>query len=305
MDLSFVDLKLPMNTIQKTLSEFGLSKNEILVYLEAIKHTEISPFKLARLTKVPRTTVYDVMMTLALKKLITIKTSQGLEKQQTWIVAKNPSVLRDMIVKRRDELNRLDVDMVDILVNLKKDHLREKPNADFSFYPGIEGVKRVYNLIQGIPSNVEIYLWDHLMPMDTLGKEFINQEVSQALKVKDSVKQRRVKTIIPLNDWTRHVLSYQYGREPLYIQYHEFRFIDKSKFNLYLDMYVFLDRVALVCAKEDEAWGVMIKSKLLSLSFKSIFEVLWGIATPVTEEFVKSLGENAFLKEEKRREKKK
>ena len=30
----------------KTLSEFGLSKNEIPVYLEAIKHTEISPLSL-------------------------------------------------------------------------------------------------------------------------------------------------------------------------------------------------------------------------------------------------------------------
>lgn len=294
-----------MNPIHKTLSEFGLSKNETLVYLEAIKHTEISPFKLARLTKIPRTTVYDVMMTLALKKLITIKTSQGLEKQQTWIVAKNPSVLRDIIVKRREDLNRLDVDMVDILADLKKDHLREKPNANFSFYPGIEGVKRVFSIVQGIPSNVEIYLWDHLMPMDTLGKEFINKEVSQGLKAKDMSKQKRVKTIISLNDWTRHVLSYQYGRDPLYVQYHEFRYVDSSKFNLHLDMYVFLDRVAITCAKEDETWGIMIKSRLLSLSFKSIFEVLWGIATPVTEDFVKSLGENAFLKEEKRREKKK
>ena len=79
---------------------------------------------------------------------------------------------------------------------------------------------------------------------------------------------------------TRHVLSYQYGRDPLYTQYHEFRFIDKSKFNLYLDMYVFLDRVALVCAKDEEAWGIMIKSKLLSLSFKSIFEVLWEKCNP-------------------------
>ena len=181
----------------QNLSDFGLSKNEILVYLEAIKHTEISPFKLARLTKVPRTTVYDVMMTLALKGLITVKTSQGLEKQQTWIVAKNPSVLREMIVKRRDDLNKLDVDVVDILADLKKDHLQEKPNANFSFYPGIAGVKRVFGLIQNIPSNVEIYLWDHFMPMDTMGKEYINQEVAQGLKAKDMSKQKRVKTIIP------------------------------------------------------------------------------------------------------------
>ena len=288
-----------MNTVQKTLYEFGLSNNEILVYLEAIKHTEISPFKLARLTKIPRTTVYDVMMTLALKKLITIKTSQGLEKQQTWIVAKNPSVLRETIFKRREELVRLEVDVVDVLSDLKKEFLPHENNAVQQFYPGKEGIKRAYELLSSVPRDVQIYYFDHMMSMDTLGKEYINKEVSQTLKGRETTK--RVKTLMHLNDWTRHVLSYQYGRNKLYIDYHEYRYIENPVFELHHDMYVFLDKVIMVVAKDDEIWASILTSKLIAASFISIFQTMWQTATLVTEKFVKSLGENAFLKEEKRR----
>ena len=288
-----------MNTIYKTLAEFGLTNNEIAVYLEAIKHTEISPFKLAKLTGIPRTTVYDVMMTLALKKLITIKTSQGLEKQQTWIMAKNPSVLRETIFKRREELVRLEVDVVDVLSDLKKEFLPHENNAVQQFYPGKEGIKRAYELLSSVPRDVQIYYFDHMMSMDTLGKEYINKEVSQTLKGRETTK--RVKTLMHLNDWTRHVLSYQYGRNKLYIDYHEYRYIENPVFELHHDMYVFLDKVIMVVAKDDEIWASILTSKLIAASFISIFQTMWQTATLVTEKFVKSLGENAFLKEEKRR----
>ncbi|MFA5137035.1 MAG: helix-turn-helix domain-containing protein [Patescibacteria group bacterium] len=288
-----------MDITHKTLSDFGLSKNEIIVYLESIKHDQISPFKLARLTQIPRTTVYDVMMSLALKGLITIKTSHGLEKQQTWIIPKNPSTLRDMIFHRRQDLLQLEVDLTDILSDLQKDYLKHENNAGMRFYPGIEGVKRVYTFIHQIPSQVQIYMWDQLMPVDTLGKEYINKEVSQGLKIKKRVK--RVKTIIPLNDWTRHVLSYQYGRNNNYIDYHEFRYIEKPFFNLNQDIYVFSDRIALMCAKKDEVWGMIIKSKLLYTTFTSLFQVMWEIAKPVDAEFMEQIGENEFLIQEKKK----
>ena len=285
------------NKIINILSQFGLSDNEAKVYIEAVKHKEISPYKLSKLVGIPRTTVYDVMMSLSLKGLITIKTRQGLEKQQTWIIAKNPSVLRDIIQKKHQNLTRLEVDIVDILPQLKTDYLTHQENADFQFYPGIDGVKKVFEIINNLPDKTNVYLWDHLMPMDTLGKKYITQEVQQGLIQR--AKKYRMKTIIPLNDWTKHVLTYQYGRDHRYIKYHEFRYIEKTGFNLYQDIYLFLDRIAITMAKDDEVWGLIIKSPLLTKSFRSIFEFMWEKATPATKEFVESLGLNEFLKAEK------
>ncbi len=277
-----------MERTYKILEEFGLTKNESIIYVEAVKHERISPFKLARLTKIPRTTVYDVMMSLSLKGLITVKTSNALEKRETWIVPKNPSVLREIIERRKSALTKLDVDIIDILPELKGEFIQHSKSTHVQFYSGIEGVKKLFKLIEEIPHDISIYLWDHLMPMDTLGREYINKEVSQALKT----KKRRVKTIIPLNAWTKHVLSYQYKRNPQYIEYHEFRYVDESSFNLYQDTYIFGDRVAVVCAKDDEAWGLVIHSSLYAKSMRAIFESMWIRAQPATKEFIESLGEN-------------
>lgn len=286
-----------INPIFKTLSDFGLTKNEITVYLESIKHKEISPFKLARLTGIPRTTVYDVMTTLALKDLITLKTSQGLEKQQSWIIPKNPSVLRETIFKRRHDLLQLEVDVLGVLSDLKGDYLSHTKNAFSQFYPGKEGIEKVYQIIKGLPQDVQIYYFDHMMPVDTLGIKYINEEVSQTLKGRE--KRKRVKTLMPLNDWTRHVLTYQYGRNKSYIDYHEYRYIENPLFDLQHDMYVFLDKVIMVAAKDDEIWASVLTSKLVAASLISIFQTMWQTAIPITEKFVKSLGENEFLKVER------
>lgn len=288
--------------VRKTLLEFGLTDNETSVYLEALKHGQISPFKLARLTGIPRTTVYDVMMSLALKGLITVKTSQGLEKQQSWITAKNPSVLRETIARRREELSRLEVDVVDILADLKGEYLSHENNAFVRFFPGIEGIRKAYGLLHEVPSRTEICFFDHMMPMDTLGRKYINEEVSQSLK---SRRGKRVKTLMPYNDWTRHVLTYQYGRNHSYIDYHEYRFLDNPAFRLENDMYVFMDRVMIICAKDDEVWAAVIRSQLVAASLRSLFFVLWELATPVTETLVQLLGENEFLKKERTKKKNK
>jgi len=288
-----------MDAIRKTLSEFGLSDNEITVYLEAIKHTEISPFQLARLTKIPRTTVYDIMMSLALKGLITVKTSQGLEKQQSWIVAKNPSVLRETICKRREDLIRLEVDVVDVLSTLKSSSPGNKQGDNLRYLPGKKGIEEAYSFISEVPPDVQIYFFDHLMPMDALGKDYVNKEVSQLLVRR--VAKKQAKTLLSLNDWTRHVISYQYGRDKSYIDFHEYRFIDNPLFDLQNDTYIFLDKVVTICAKDEEIWASILTSDLVAHSFRSIFLTLWQTATPLTPSLIKSWGENAFLKMEKKR----
>ena len=61
---------------------------------------------------------------------------------------------------------------------------------------------------------------------------------------------------MPLNDWTRHVLSYQYGRNKSYIDYHEYRYVENELFQLEHDMYVAADKVIMICAKKDEIWAI-------------------------------------------------
>jgi sugar-specific transcriptional regulator TrmB len=132
-----------MDQVHHTLSRFGLTKNETDVYLAALKLNETSPFELARLTGIPRTTVYDILMTLSLKGLVTLTQSDGFTKQQTRIRAKNPSTLRSILRQKQKDLTSLEIDVMDILPQLKNDFQKQDANADFQFYPGIEGAVKV------------------------------------------------------------------------------------------------------------------------------------------------------------------
>lgn len=289
-----------MNRIQKALSKFGLSENEAKVYVEALKHEETSPFALSKATGIPRTTVYDVLMSLSLKGLVELKQSDGLMKQQTKIRAKNPSILREIIGKRRKSLSALDVDVVEILPELKGKFNKSEPNADFKFYPGIEGVKRVY--FYESESREPKVVWENLMPMDALGKENMNLFTDHETKL-TSEKNIEHRELIPLTDWTRHVLSYQVGRNSDYIRARSMKIVTNPVFDNNLSITIQGSRIYISCAHKNELWGLIINSKTLSATMKGMFEVMWLTAEPVTMELVKSWGENEFLKAEKKKKK--
>ena len=56
-----------MTKIFSALNNLGLSDSEIKVYVEALKYKKIAPYALAKALSMPRTTVYDIMLNLALK----------------------------------------------------------------------------------------------------------------------------------------------------------------------------------------------------------------------------------------------
>ena len=284
--------------VYQTLERFGLSEKEILVYRAVLKHEETTPFELSRETKIPRTTVYDVLTGLALKGLLTIKEAGEFEKQQTKIRAKNPATLREIITKRKHELQKLEVDIVDVLSPLVENFQGDNANASVEFYPGVLGARKI--LLRRDPMNTkqETYVWNYLMPMNAIGKKTMNDLIDKEIEIRKSGGGERAKNIIPLNKWTKHVLSYQYGRDNGYLLRNEFRYIENSAFSLRQEIYIREGSVSIICVEDDEAWGMVLHSSSFAKTFRSIFELTWERAVPVTEAFVKSLGENEFLKAE-------
>ncbi len=282
---------MAMKRVRKVLEQFGLSEKEIEVYLVCIKHDDLSPYKISKLVNIPRTTIYDILMSLSLKGLVELEQSDGFTKQQTKVKGKNPSELRKIIRKRRNKLFALEADVVHILPDLKRDYHKGETNTDVRYYPGVEGVKRVFALSGelGIPT----YAWTHLMPMDALGEEWTNEVIDKSMK---RAPDGEDKELVPLNDWTKHVISYQYGRNRDYLVRNNIRYIDNYAFQMYLRLEIQGEYVNMACAEGDEVWGMAIKSSALSSSLRAIYNVMWNQATPITERMVRSWGENKLLK---------
>ncbi len=289
-----------MNSIQSTLKEFGLTPNETIIYLASLKEDNLSPFKLAKITNIPRTTIYEILMSLSLKGLVTLEQSDGFTKQQTRVRAKNPSILREIIWEKRKKLSNLEFDIVNILPELKEDYHQEKSGADFRFYPGIDGVKKVYFEEYARDTHVPIYAFENLMPMDVFGRKETNKDVAKSL-IQGVQKGIEINELVGLSEWAKHVLSYQYGRDKEYIKTRRIRIIESSSFFLNQRIVIHGNYVRISTAKESEVWGLIMKSPMLARSLESIFKTLWVYGEPVTPHLIESWGKNDFLESEKRR----
>lgn len=279
-----------MTQVEKTLIKFGLSENEIQVYLSTLETPRLTPYQIHKATGIPRTTVYDTLLSLSLKKLIELDQSDGIKKQQTFVTAKNPTSLRQIIRDNKQSLNELEVDILDILPQLTGKYSNYDTNTDFSYYPGIEGFKKIY-LDRTVTPEL---IWNPLVTTDVLGRKTQREAVDSISKavIQDNIP---TKNLIPLTAWTKHVLTIQYERNPNYIK-RNMKYIENSAFNIHTYISLTRNRVAIACSKDDEAWGIIIKSKALYATLKASFEVLWSIGTPVTKSFVESMGENELHK---------
>ncbi|MFZ2199710.1 MAG: helix-turn-helix domain-containing protein, partial [Microgenomates group bacterium] len=203
-----------MKRSQQVLEQFGLSGNEAKVYQSALQLGETSPFGIAKSTGIARTTVYAVLTDLALKGLVELESATGLMKQQTKVRAKNPSALREILWKKRESLVKQEVDIVEILPFLKKEYLKDETNADFQFFPGMDGANHVMFDYDGVDQDT--FVFDTQIPMDATGSKEMNEGVDKGIKL--WAKGRAIEyNLTPLNPWTKHVLSYPVERNPHYL----------------------------------------------------------------------------------------
>lgn len=281
---------------QEVLEQFGLSENEAIVYQASIELGETSPFVISKFTGIARTSVYSVLTDLALKGLIELESATGLMKQQTKVKAKNPSALREILWAKRESLVKQEVDILEILPFLKKEYLRDSTNADFQFYPGMEGANHVmfdYN-----DANQDVYVFDYQIPMDATGSKEMNKGIDHGIKLWSHGNSTEY-NLSSLTPWSKHVLSYQVERNPHYLDRVEYRQLPFELKDLSIMARIKGDRTWIVSVKGDEVWGLKIRSQNLADSLIGIHQALWKLASPITHEMITSWGPNEYFIAEK------
>lgn len=279
------------SSIHKTLIEFGLSENEIVVYLHCLKVTDATPYTISKATSIPRTTVYDVLLGLSLKGLVTLFQSDGLTKQQTRVRAKNPFVIREILAKKRKKLFEIEADVMQFLPYLKREYLVNITSPYFKFFDGVDGFKKVYLDDYKIIGKYEISVFENLMPTDVLTAQEIDDDIDRCSKSYES-NRFPVNELVVWNDWSKHVLSYQLTRSEDYFKHRTFRYIEDIGLSFKSRILIAGNFVRISTANEDEYWGVIIQSKSLKDSMYAVFKYVWNGAKEVTPSMVKKLGVN-------------
>jgi hypothetical protein len=189
----------------------------------------------------------------------------------------------------------LEADVLQFLPALRSDFLSNGTSPQIEFFEGIEGMKKIYLTDNELLHQYEVCSFENLMPVDVMSHKDINNDIDTVRKEeKASIYNSR--DILVLNDWGRHVLTFQCNRNPDYLDHGEKRYVDDIGVEFKGRIAIAGNFVRYTTSSDDEVWGISINSKSLAQTLKAVFELVWVNAKVVTQELVDSWGENELLK---------
>lgn len=248
----------PNMNITQLLTQYGLSKNESLVYTALIKLTEASAYSVSKETKIPKTTVYQVLDTLKDKGLI----SKSTVNNSAYYTAESTN----RFVSTANEKLDLAKMIVPALESVRQTKNEAGPSV--KFYVGEEGAKRAFeDVLDTLKKNTEKKIY-----------AVVDQDMDKFLpRYLPNWLQRREKMGIYTKLLTA---SDDNMTEPTIFNTNslrETRLIPKEYiFSTSMDIYA--NKIAIFSHRDNEPHAIIIESEYIAETLKGFFEFMWKFA---------------------------
>lgn len=232
------------------LKEFGLSENEIEVYIALLKIGLSTANRIAEISGLKRTTTYDNLNLLLNKGIVSLVEKEGVRYYES----ANPEKIIHLIEEKKEKIEG-------ILPELKriKDSVSEKTGV--TYFEGKKGVLTVLNDI--LDEKKELWFFGS------------RKRALVALKhyPENFIQKRAEKNIL-----LKAVLAEEDKDDPVYSDKKIFR-LSSLKFlkdlnNVATNVFIYSDRVAFMTSTENPV-GVIIRDKQVVEQQKTIFNILW------------------------------
>lgn len=244
----------------KKLENLGLNKSESQIYITLLRIGSSKAGKLAKETKLNRTTVYKALENLMQKGLV----SFSLKENRKYFEASDPKNITNYIEQEEKKLKEKRQEVSKILPELNKLFERKKEESEINIFKGIKGLKTVFNditktlkpndeyLAFGVSEHAQIF-WGYF-------EEFNKTLMKNKVKSKIIFDERAKKNIISCK---------KYGYE---VKTLSKEFMSPAEINLYKN------KVAIIVWHKNPL-AVVIKEEKVANSFKQYFNLMWKIAT--------------------------
>lgn len=246
--------------IQENLKNLGLSQTESGIYLAALELGKALPKHLAEKAQIKRPTLYKFLPNLFDKGLL----SETVIGKRRYLVAEDPE---SYIEKKESELELMHKYLPKLRSLLSTASVKPK----IIFYEGVEGVKKIYldnlrerkptlNLLslENIHPDIDEYASYYYIP------ERIKRGINIDILISGSIKSPAM-----------HLRTDPYALRHVKI-------LDPSKFPIPLDCYIYGDNVSFsLWRKDSEPIGIIIRSKEIATTMRSIFNFIWEKAKPL------------------------
>ncbi len=240
--------------IQNLLGNFGLSKTETKLYLAALELGKSLPKHLAEKASVKRPTLYECLPRLLEQGLLT----QTVIGKRRYLVAEDPQLFLD---KKQSDLAQIEqlVPQLRLLLSTAS----SKPKI--FFYEGLDGIKKIYfdNLRERQPI------------IELVGIEKIQPEIEKYIE--QYYIPYRIKYRIPVKmliSGSGQVGIWNLKTDPAFLR--EVKHIPKNVFPVPLDCFIYGDNVSFALYRKDsQPIGLIIRSKEIATTMRSLFNFIW------------------------------
>lgn len=241
------------------LQKLGLSEKEAKVYLAALELGPSSVQEIARKAGLSRATVYFQIENLIKEGLM----SSFLRKKKRYFSAESPEKLlrfleieERKIKEKREEFKKIFPELQTIFSLAE-----EKPKV--RFFEGKEGLKSIQeDILKSKPKSLEEFI-----PLDDSYRIFPPHKRDHRELMAKKMKN------VPI----RVIYTSQKGFKPKKSSKTQIRFIPSEKLPFHTEIVIYGNKTAF-CVHKGKLLGVIIESKEISDSLRSIFNLAWQAA---------------------------
>jgi len=238
--------------IERLLSQLGLSKREIKVYLASLESGQAAAQDIAVKAGLPRTTVYSVLKKLVGRGFV----GQTLENGNMKFVADHPSKLISGVEDLKNNLEKA-------LPELEAVYNKSDKKPKILFYEGRDAMQKVYDdTLLEKPEEILEWNTDDYFKFDTfdVDPEYIKK------RVKLNIKARRIASYGSEWDMSHKSRDKEELSETLVAP--------KEKFNPHIEVNIYKNKVAFL--NYAEQMSIIIESAPLAEAMRQAYELSWN-----------------------------
>ena len=243
--------------ISQQLTQFGLNEKQAGVYLALLELGASSVITLAKKTGILRTTVYDVLIELEKKSLV----SQTRKGKKRLFLAADPSNLEKILDEKKEKLKEL-MPALKSLLNTAG----TKPVI--RYFEGPEGIKEVYRDTLKYEGQLDAFVTENIIAK--LGADFADEYKNKRVKAKITVRA--------IGPDTEEIKEYKKTDQK---DLKETRLVDKNVFPFSIEMNIYGNKLAFMSFQE--SLGLIVESNEIAKNMRFLFELAWRGTTSSKE----------------------
>ena len=262
------------NEIKKELEKFGLSKNEAEIYLLLVTHKELRIQEVVQLSKVPRSTVYNCLKRLFELGIAEEIVNDNFKKIRPYSVG----MMRHGLDERITHLKKLSADLDHLEKTISLASSNDLNNSMMvRYYKDRSGARQIF--WNSLNAENTTYVYSDWGRGRYIGIKFYESFVEEW-----RMRKLKEKVIINLTpDSLKSIKQHTYPGSPISrTNVEDIRTLSKEIIPIKGDTLIYDNIYAQIYLKNVEINGFEIESTRFVATQRSIFEILWNMAKPVS-----------------------